>query len=84
MWVADGQEAAWDCYLRCLQSRSRSLLLKIENLYLLNNLCLHRPIDAKFRIVVAFSKRQLGITTQGYVVKVKVTVAKNRKSVSAL
>jgi hypothetical protein len=41
------------------------------------------PIDAKLGIWVAYKKRQLGIATQVSMIKVKVTVAKNRNSVSA-
>jgi hypothetical protein len=68
---------------RCLLSRSRSLLLKIVIQFPLNNLSLLRPIDTKLGIWIAYIKRQLGIATQVTVIKVKVTVAKNRNSVSA-
>ncbi len=64
-------------------SRSRSLLLKIEIQFPLNNLSLLWPIDSKLGVWVAYIKRQLGIATQMSVIKVKVTVAKNRNSVSA-
>ncbi len=40
------------------------------------------PVDAKHGVWVAYIKRQLGIATQVSVIKVKVTVAKNRNSVS--
>ena len=58
-------------------------MLIIEIRFLLNNLSLLWPIDSKLDIWVAYIKRQLGIATQMYVAKVKVTVAKNRNSVSA-
>jgi hypothetical protein len=41
------------------------------------------PIEAKHGVWVAYKKRQLMIDTQVYMIKVKVTVAKNRNSVSA-
>jgi hypothetical protein len=40
------------------------------------------PIDSELAVWVAYIKRQLGIATQVSVIKVKVTVAKNRNSVS--
>jgi len=40
-------------------------------------------IDTKLSVRVAYIKRQLGIANQVYVIKVKVTVTKNRNSVSA-
>ena len=49
-----------------------------------DNLSLLRPIDTKLEVWVADVKRQLGIATQVSVVNVKVTLAKNRKSDSAL
>jgi len=49
-----------------------------------DNLSLLWPIDTKLGVWVADVKRQLGIVTQVSVVKVKVTLAKNRKSISAL
>ena len=39
-------------------------------------------MDTKFDVWVAYIKRQLGIRTQVSVIKVKVTVAKNRNSPS--
>jgi len=42
-----------------------------------------RLIDTKFSIWVAYIKRLLGIATQVAVIKVNVTVAKNRNSLSA-
>ena len=59
-------------------------MLIIESRFLLNNLSLLWPIDPKLDIWVAYIKRQLGIATQVSVIKVKVTVAKNRNSVSVL
>jgi hypothetical protein len=64
-----------------LESKTRSLLLKIEIQFLLNNLSLLWPIDAKLSVWITYNKRQLGIATQVSVIKVKVTVAKNRNSV---
>jgi hypothetical protein len=65
-----------------LGSKIRSLLLKNEFQFLLNNLRLLWPIDPELGMWVAYIKRQLGITTQVSMIKVKVTVAKNIKSVS--
>jgi len=49
----------------------------------LNNFSLLWPIDTKLAVWVAYIKRQLGIATHVSVIKVKVTVTKNRISVSA-
>jgi len=49
----------------------------------LNNLSLLLPIDTKLAVKVAYIKTKLGIATQVSVIKVKVTVTKNRNSVSA-
>jgi len=49
----------------------------------LNNFNLLWPIYTKLAVLVADVKRQLGIATQVSVIKVKVTVTKNRNSVSA-
>jgi len=76
------QDATWDCYPG-VWSRSRSLLLKIEIQFLLNNFSLLWPIDTKLGVWVAYIKMQLGIATQVSVVKVKVAVTKNRNSVFA-
>jgi len=46
----------------------------------LNNLSLLWPIDTKLAVLVAYMKRQLGIATWVPVIKVKVTVTKNRNS----
>ena len=48
-----------------------------------NNFSLLWTIDTKLAVWVAYIKRQLGIATQMSVTKVKVTVTKNRDSVSA-
>ncbi len=64
---------------RCMWSRLRSLLLKID----INSLSLLGPIDDKLGVWVAYTKRQLGIAYQVSDIKVKVTVARNRNSVSA-
>jgi hypothetical protein len=57
------------------------LLLKIEIQFLCKTFGMLWPVDAKHGVWVAYIKRQLGIATQ--VSMVKVTVAKNRNSVSA-
>jgi len=62
---------------------SRSLLPKIEIQFPLNNLSLLWPIDTKLGVWVAYIKTQLWIATKVYVIKVKVTVTKNRNSISA-
>jgi len=49
----------------------------------LNNFCLLWPIDTKLAVWVAYIKRQRGIATQVSGIKVKVTITKNRNSVSA-
>ena len=48
-----------------------------------NNFSLLWTIDTKLALWVAYIKTQLGIATQVSVTKVKVTVTKNRNSVSA-
>jgi len=58
------------------------MLLKIEIPFPLNNFSLLWPIDTKLGVWVAYIKPQLGIATQVYVNKVKVTVTKIRNSVS--
>jgi len=60
-----------------LRLRSRWLFLKTEIQFVLNNFSLLWPIDTKLGVWVAYIK------TQVYVIKVKVTVTKNRNSVSA-
>ena len=50
---------------------------------MLNNFSLLWPIDTKLGVWVAYIKTQLGIATQVYVIKVKVTVTTNRNSVLA-
>jgi hypothetical protein len=51
--------------------------------FLLNNLSLLWHIDIKLGVSKAYIKKQLGIATQVSAIKVKVTVTKNRNSVSA-
>jgi len=60
-----------------------SLLLKIEIQFPLNNFSLLWPIDTNFAVWVAYIKTQLWIATQVSVIKVNVTVTKNRNLVSA-
>ena len=59
------------------------MLLKIEIQFPLINFILIWPIDIKLAVWVAYIKAQLWIATQVSVTKVKVTVTKNRNSVSA-
>jgi len=59
------------------------VLLKIEIQFPRNNFSLLWLIDTKRGVWVAYNKTQLGIATQVSVIKVKVTVTKNRNSVSA-
>jgi len=49
----------------------------------LNNFSLLWPIDTKLGVKLAYIKRQLGVATLVTVIKVKVTVTKNKNSVSA-
>jgi len=56
---------------------------KKEIQFQLNNFSLLWSIDTKLGVWVAYIKTQLGIATQVSVIKVKVTVTKNRNSVSA-
>ena len=60
-----------------------SLLLKIEIQFPFNNFSLLWSIDTKLGVWVAYIKAQLWIATQVYVIKVKITVTKDRNSVSA-
>jgi len=50
---------------------------------MLNNLSLLWLIDTALSVWVAYIKTQIGIATHVYVIKVKVSVTKNRNSVSA-
>jgi len=59
------------------------MLLKIEIHFPLNNFSLLWPVDTKLAVWVVYVKTQLPIATQVSVIKVKVTVTKNRNSVSA-
>jgi len=60
-----------------------SLLLKIEIQFPLNNLSLLWPFDTQLSVWVAYINAQLVIATQMSVIKVKVTVTKNRNSFPA-
>jgi len=51
--------------------------------FLFNNFSLLWHIDTKLAVWVAYIKTQLGIATQVSVIKVKVSVTKNRNSFSA-
>ena len=55
----------------------------MEIQFLLNNFNLLWPIDTQLAVWVAYIKMQFGIATQVTGIKVKVTVTKNRNSVSA-
>jgi len=55
----------------------------MEIQFLLNNFSLLWPIDTKLGVCVAYIKTQLRNAILVYVIKVKVTVTKNRNSVSA-
>ena len=57
-------------------------MLKIEIQFSLIHLSFLWLVDARLGVWVAYIKRQLGIATKMSVIKVKVTVAKNRNSVS--
>jgi len=59
------------------------VLLKLEIQFLLNNFTSLYPFDTQYAVWVAYIKMQLGFATQVSVIKVKVTVTKNRNSVSA-
>jgi len=59
------------------------LFLDFNFWFPLNNFSWLWPIDTKLAEWVAYIKTQLGIATQVYVIKFKVTVTKNRNSVSA-
>jgi len=91
LWPIDTKLAVWVAYIktqlrmlpRRSRSRSRSLLLKIEMQFPLNNFSLLWSIDTNLVVWVAYIKVQLWIATQVSVIKVKVTVTKNRNSVSA-
>ena len=61
----------------------RRILNGVKLRFPLNNFSLLWPIDTKFAVWVAYIKKQLGFATQVSVIKVKVTVTKNRNSVSA-
>ena len=77
------QGAALDCYPGvCDQGQGH--LLKTEIQFSLNNISLFWLIDTKLGVWVAYIKTQLGIVTLVYVIKVKVTVTKNRNSVELL
>jgi hypothetical protein len=66
-----------------LMSVIKVIVAKIEIQFLLNNMSLLWSFGAKLCVLVAYIKRQLGIATCLSLIKVKVTVAKNRNSVSA-
>jgi len=84
LWPIDTKLAVWVAYIKrqlrllpkCMWSRSKSLLLKIEIQFPLNNFSLLWSIDTKLALLVAYIKTQLGIATQVSVINVKVTVTK--------
>jgi len=59
------------------------ILNGVKLMFPLNNFSLLWPIDTKLAVWIAYIKRQLGIATQVSVIRVKVTVTKNRNSDSA-
>ena len=61
----------------------RRILNGVKLRFLLNNFSLLWPIHTKLAVWVAYIKRQFGIAAKVSVIKVKVTVTKNRNSVSA-
>jgi len=61
----------------------RRILNGIKLRFPLNNFSLLWLIDTKLAVWVAYIKTKIGIANQVYVIKVKVTVTKNRNSVSA-
>ena len=69
LWPIDTKLAVWVAYIktqlgilpRCLWSRSRSLLLKLEIQFPLNNFSLLWPIDIKLAVCVAYINMQLGM-----------------------
>jgi len=81
----------WPCLcIGQFQQKLVIVILKLAGrqaltLFFRNNLSLFWPIDAKLGVWIAcrYIKRQLGIATLMSVIKVNVTVAKNRISVSA-
>jgi len=68
--------------LKSLAGRPVGVQAGVNFWFPLNNLSLLWPIDTKLAVWVAYIKTQLGIATQVSVIKVKVTVTKNRNSVS--
>jgi len=91
LWSIDTKLAVWVAYIKTQLGiatqtsviKVRSLLLKIEIQFPLNNFSLLCPFGTKLGVWVAYIKAQLWIATQVSVIKVKVTVTKNRNSVSA-
>jgi len=76
------QGAALDCYpVSVIKVEVTVIKKKIQ--FPLNNFSLLWPIDTKLAVWVAYVKMQFGIATQVFVIKVEVTVTKNRNSVSA-
>jgi len=67
--------------LKLAEKMRMSVLLKIEIQFLLNNFSLIWPINTKLAVWVAHIKTQLGIATHMSLIKVKVSVTKNRNSV---
>jgi len=61
----------------------KATVTKIEIQFPLNNFSLLWPFDTKLAVWLAYIKTQLEIATQVFEIKVKVTVIKNRNSVSA-
>ena len=94
LWPIDTKLAVWVAYMKMQLGiatqvsviKVKVIVTKIEIQFLLNNFSLLWPIDTKLGVWVAYIKTQLEIATQVYVIKVKVikvTVTKNKNSVSA-
>jgi len=76
LWPFETKLGVWVAY-------TKTQLWIATQVSVINNLSLLWPIDTKLAVWVAYIKTQLGIATQVSVFKVKVTVTKNRNSVSA-
>ena len=92
LWPIDTKLGVWVAYIKgqlgiatqvSVIKEVKVTVTKIEIQFPLNNFSLLRPIDTKLGVWEAYIKTQIGIATQVYVINVKVTVTKNRNSVSA-
>jgi len=76
------QETAWDCYPGVCDESQGHCYEKWKFSFRIIPLVCFGLLTPNL-VWVAYINTQLGIATQVYVIKVKVTVTKNRKSVSA-